>query len=168
MSSITFIPTSARPSRTLANMLAQNDAALLIGDHALKFMEENEQPNAETQKPLAALGSGAARSVRSGRALAVSDGPAVCVCVLGRARRLQRSRIVDTLKASRDFGVANIPTIAESYSEPLQIKKEFIQEYLEKNVHYYMDQACLEALQLFYEKAAKVGAIKSARSLQFV
>jgi len=58
-------------------------------------------------------------------------------------------KIVDSLKQSRDFGVANIPTIAERYSEPLQIKKEFVQEYLEKNVHYYMDSACLEGLQLF-------------------
>jgi chorismate dehydratase len=80
---------------------------------------------------------------------------------------LKDGGIVDTLKASRDFGVANIPTIAERYSETLQIKKEFIQAYLEKNVHYYMDQSSIESLQLFYEKAAKVGAIKSARGLQF-
>ena len=76
--------------------------------------------------------------------------------------------IVDALKASRDFGVANIPTIAERYSESVQIKKDFIQAYLEKNVHYYMDQSCLDALQLFYEKAATVGTIKSARRVQFV
>src|SRR5215475_12382814 len=41
-----------RPSEpNLANMLAQNDAALLIGDNALKFMEENDLPNLESQKP---------------------------------------------------------------------------------------------------------------------
>src|SRR5215471_15493264 len=36
----------------LANMLAQSDAALLIGDNALKFMETNERPNIERQRPL--------------------------------------------------------------------------------------------------------------------
>jgi len=72
------------------------------------------------------------------------------------------------LKQSRDFGVANIPTIAARYSETLQIKKEFLEEYLNRNVAYYMDQSCLEALKLFYEMAAKVGAIKSARGLHFV
>ena len=72
------------------------------------------------------------------------------------------------LKNSRDFGVANIATIAEKYSESLHIKKEFLQEYLERNVHYYMDRSCVEALQLFYEKAAKAGAIKAVRGLQFV
>src|SRR5437588_12185426 len=41
----------------VANMLAQSDAALLIGDNALKFMEANERPNIEIQKPLVRLGS---------------------------------------------------------------------------------------------------------------
>src|SRR5260370_34634946 len=41
----------------VATMLAQSDAALLIGDNALKFMETNEQPNIEIQKPLVRLGS---------------------------------------------------------------------------------------------------------------
>ena len=34
----------------LASMLAQNDAALLIGDPALKFMEQHERPEAEKQQ----------------------------------------------------------------------------------------------------------------------
>jgi predicted solute-binding protein len=72
------------------------------------------------------------------------------------------------LKASRDFGVTSIPIIAQKYADLLQIPKEFVQYYLERNVHYYMDQSCLESLQLFYEKAARVGAIKSVRSLQFI
>src|SRR6476646_3575429 len=47
-----------RPSEpNLANMLAQNDAALLIGDNALKFMEDNDNPNIERQKPMVRLGS---------------------------------------------------------------------------------------------------------------
>jgi chorismate dehydratase len=75
--------------------------------------------------------------------------------------------VVETLKKSRDFGVMNIPAIAEKYAEPTQIKKEFIQDYLEKNVHYYMDQTCVDAMQLFYEKAERVGAIKSVRKMEF-
>ena len=76
--------------------------------------------------------------------------------------------IVDTLKHSRDFGVSNIPVIAEKYAGPTEIKKEYIQEYLEHNMHYYMDQSCVEGLELFYEKAARIGAIKGARGLEFV
>jgi chorismate dehydratase len=76
--------------------------------------------------------------------------------------------VVDTLKQSRDFGVSNIPAIAEKYSASTSIKKEYIQEYLEQNMHYYMDQSCIEGLTLFYEKAARIGAIKGARGLEFV
>src|SRR3989442_1322017 len=46
-----------RPAEpNLANMLAQSDAALLIGDNALKFMAENALPYLEKQKPLLRLG----------------------------------------------------------------------------------------------------------------
>jgi hypothetical protein len=31
-----------------------------------------------------------------------------------------------------------------------------------------MNDACLEALRLFYEKAAEVGAIKSVKKVQFL
>ena len=31
-----------------------------------------------------------------------------------------------------------------------------------------MDEACVEGLRLFYEMATRVGAIKSARSLEFL
>ena len=58
------------------------------------------------------------------------------------------------LKRRAILALANIPVIAEKYAEPTGIKKEYIQEYLEQNMHYYMDQSCIEGLVLFYEKAA--------------
>ena len=152
----------------LANMLAQSDAALLIGDNALKFMAENDLPNLESQKPMLRLGSEPLEVFDLAERWRALTGLPFVFAFWAVRDGFKDSGIVDVLKASRDFGVANIPTIAETYSELLQIKKEFIRAYLEKNVHYYMDQTCLEALQLFYDKAAKVGAIKSARGLQFV
>jgi hypothetical protein len=35
-------------------------------------------------------------------------------------------------------------------------------------MHYYMDQSCIEGLALFYEKAARLGAIKGPRGLEFI
>jgi len=152
----------------LADMLAQNDAALLIGDNALKFMETNERPNAELQKPFLHQGSEPLEVFDLAERWRFLTGLPFVFAFWAVREGVQNDSIVDTLKKSRDFGVANIPEISLRYSETLQIKKEFLQEYLETNVHYYMDQSCLEALELFYEKAAKVGAIKSARRLQFV
>ena len=157
-----------RPSDPdLANMLAQSDAALLIGDRALKFMEDHQRPDAERQKPLLRLGAEPLQIFDLAERWRFLTGLPFVFAFWALREGFKYPAATDLLKASRDFGVANIPAIAERYSEQLQIKKEFIQEYLEKNVHYYMDQSSLEALQLFYEKAASVGAIKSVRGLEF-
>jgi chorismate dehydratase len=152
----------------VANMLAQSDAALLIGDNALKFMEVHERPNIENQKSLVRLGAEPLQVFDLAERWRFLTGLPFVFAFWAVREGFKDRPVVDDLKRSRDFGVANIPTIAEKYSQALQIKKEFLQEYLEKNVHYYMDQTCLEALQLFYEKASHVGAIKSVRGLQFV
>jgi chorismate dehydratase len=158
-----------RPAEpNIAAMLKDNDAALIIGDNALKFMEQNDQPNIERQKPIVRLGPEPLEVFDLAERWRFLTGLPFVFAFWAVRDGLKDPRLVDTMKASRDYGVANIPTIAERYSEPLQIKKEFIQAYLEKNVHYYMDQSCLESLRLFYEKAAKVGATKSARSLEFL
>jgi chorismate dehydratase len=158
-----------RPAEpNLAEMLAHNDAALLIGDNALRFVEQNNLPNIETQKPLVRLGSEPLEVFDLAERWRFLTGLPFVFAFWAAREGFKEAGIVDTLKASRDFGVTNIPTIAAKYSESLQMKKDFLQSYLEKNVHYYMDQSCLEALQLFYEMAAKVGAIKTVRSLQFI
>src|SRR5438093_1085140 len=158
-----------RPAEpNLTNMLAQNDAALLIGDNALKFMEQNDQPNAERQKPLLRFGSEPLEIFDLAERWRFLTGLPFVFAFWAVREGFEDGTVVDVLKQSRDFGVANIPTITAKYSEQLQIKKEFLQEYLERNVHYYMDQACLEALELFYEKAAHAGALKSVRRRQFV
>lgn len=158
--------TPAEPNIT--SMLAHNDAALLIGDNALKFMEESDRFNIESQKAMVRLGSEPLEVFDLAERWRFLTGLPFVFAFWAVREGFQDSGLVDRLKASRDFGVANIPAIAEKYSESLQLKKESIQAYLEKNVHYYMDQTCLEALQLFYEKAARVGAIKSARGVQFI
>jgi chorismate dehydratase len=152
----------------VANMLAQSDAALVIGDHALKFMETNECPNIENQKPLVRLGSEPLQVFDLAERWRFLTGLPFVFAFWAVRDGFKDTNVVDALKQSRDYGVANIPTIAQKYSESLQIKKEFLQEYLEQNVHYYMDKACVEALQLFYDKAARVGAIKSVRAMQFL
>src|SRR5579883_1185385 len=150
-----------RPAEpNLADMLAQNDAALLIGDNALKFMEKNERPDAERQKALLRHGAEPLEVFDLAERWRFLTGLPFVFAFWAVRDGFRDESIVDTLKQSRDFGVAHIPDIAVRYSETLQIKKEFVQEYLETNVHYYMDEVCVQALDLFYEKAAKVGAIK--------
>ena len=155
-------------SPDIAQMLSQCDAAVVIGDTALKFMEENEKPNAEKQKEFLKL---------SPEPLLVFDlverwktltGLPFIFAFWAARPGFNDANVVGLLKDSRDFGVANTAAIAERYSEALSMKKEYLQDYLDHNVHYFMDDASAEGLRLFYEKALRIGAIKSLRSLEFL
>src|SRR5206468_10494715 len=106
-------------------------------DNALKFMEENERPDAARQKSLLRLGAEPLEVFDLAERWRFLTGLPFVFAFWAVRDGFKDSGIVDTLKASRDFGVSNIPTIAEKYAEPTQIKKEYIQEYLERNVHYY-------------------------------
>ena len=152
----------------LPSMLAQNDAAVLIGDAALKFMEENEQPDAEKQKALLKAGPQPLEVFDLAERWKFLTGLPFVFAFWAARSGVQRDGIVEALKESREYGVQNIPAIAQRYSQELSMKEDFLREYLTENVHYYMDDACVEGLRQFYEMAARVGAIKRARSLEFL
>jgi chorismate dehydratase len=152
----------------VSNMLAQSDAALLIGDRALKFMEDNELPNAEQQKSFLRHGSEPLQVFDLMERWKFLTGLPFLFAFWAVREGFGDPNVVEILKQSRDFGLANIPAIAEKYAEPTSIKKESIERYLRQNVYYHMDRKCLESLALFYEKAAAMGAIKSVRSIEFI
>jgi chorismate dehydratase len=152
----------------LGKMLETSDAAVIIGDAALKFMEGNEIPDIDKQKPMVRQGSEPLYVFDLMERWQVLTGLPFVFAFWAVREGFADTRVVDTLNMSRDLGVANIPTIAEQYAEPLSMKKEFLQEYLEQNVYYFLDRKCIEGLELFYEKAAAVGAIRSARRIEFL
>lgn len=158
-----------RPSPPdLATMLAQNDAAVLIGDAALKFIAENELPDAEKERAFLKNGPEPLQVFDLAERWKFLTGLPFVFAFWATRAGVSDSGIVEALKQSREFGVQNIPAIAKRYAEELSLKEEFLREYLTENVHYYMDDTCVQGLQLFYEMAADVGAIKSARSLEFL
>ena len=152
----------------LGSMLAENDAALLIGDPALKFMEQHERPDAEKQKAFLRLSPEPPEVFDLAERWKFLTGLPFVFAFWAVRDGFRDKNVAALLRQSRDFGEANIPAIAEMYSVELGLKKEFLQEYLERNVYYHMNGASIEALRLFYEKAAEVGAIKSVRKLEFV
>jgi chorismate dehydratase len=152
----------------LETMLAKADAAVIIGDPALKFMEANEQPNAEKQKALLKLSPEPLFVFDMVERWKVLTGLPFVFAFWASRPGFQNGNTTHLLKASRDFGVANTTTIAERYSQTLSIRKEYLQEYLDRTVSYFMDSECAAGLQLFYEKAAHIGAIPSPRTLEFL
>jgi chorismate dehydratase len=152
----------------LASMLSQNDAAVLIGDKALQFMAENELPNEQRQKAFIKYGPEPIEVFDLAERWKFLTGLPFVFAFWAARKGFNDSRAAEKLVASREYGVAHIADIAKRYAEQLSLKEEFLREYLTDNVHYYMDDACVESLRIFYEMAVKVGAIKSARSVEFL
>lgn len=152
----------------LVDMLAQSDAAVLIGDTALQFMQEHELPNEIKQKAFLKYGPEPLEVYDLAERWKVLTGLPFVFAFWAARPGFTDEKVAEALRASREYGLAHIPEIAKRYAEPLSLKEEFLREYLTGNVDYHMDEACVEGLRIFYEMAARVGAIKSARSVEFL
>src|SRR5438132_3216184 len=96
-----------RPAEpNLANMLAQSDAALLIGYHALKSMETNARPEVENQKGLVRLGSEPIEVFDLAERWRFLTGLPFVFAFWAVRDGFRDRGIVDTLKQVRDFGGA--------------------------------------------------------------
>ncbi len=152
----------------LADMLAQSDAAVLIGDTALQFMQENELPNEIKQKAFLKYGPEPLEVFDLAERWKFLTGLPFVFAFWAARQGFQDQKVAEALRESREYGVERIPEIAKRYAETLSLKEEFLREYLTSNVHYYMDETCVESLRIFYEMAARVGAIKSVRPVEFL
>src|SRR5262249_17980161 len=70
---------------------------------------------------------------------------------------------------SRDHGLepCNVAAIAETWSQKIGMARMDIVEYLTANIHYHLDAACLEGLELFYRHARECGIIPRIPDLRF-
>ena len=152
----------------LKAMLATNDAAVLIGDAALKFMEENDLARVENQTGLVRDGGGPLQVFDMAERWRLLTGLPFVFAFWAARKGFNDQAAVQALIDSREYGVARIPEIARRYAELLSLKEESLQKYLTSNVHYYMDKKCVESLRLFYEMAKRAGEIKSARPVEFL
>jgi chorismate dehydratase len=81
-----------------------------------------------------------------------------------------RTAIAKVFKDSRDHGLMreHLEAIAEEWAPRLGLTLESVRTYLARNIHYYLDPPCLEGLALFYRLGAEIGALPSARELEFL
>ncbi len=141
-------------SPDLELMLAEHDAALLIGDPALEVdrsryqtWDLGEEWFRFTNKPFVF----AFWAVRQHAAKQSNlDLPAI-------------------FQESRDHGLqpANLKRITQSWAKRLGLEESEIHRYLTANIFYYLDEDCLAGLQLFYRYAHECGALPVPPELQF-
>ena len=162
-----FIPMRA----DLDHMLDRADAAILIGDPALMALQERanrfersgeelvfhdlaEEWGTLTGLPFVSAIWGIACSSPASGAAASSTVPSRLVA---SDERLEQ--IAQDLIASRDNGLANIPALVKEWSARLPLSAQTIQTYLTENIHYILDEDCIEGMRCFFRKAAEYGVL---------
>jgi chorismate dehydratase len=55
--------------------------------------------------------------------------------------------------------MANVEALVREWSARLPLPAHTIRMYLTENIHYTLDEACMEGMRLFYRLAAKHGVL---------
>jgi len=62
---------------------------------------------------------------------------------------------------SRDHGLQNIDAIVAENAQRLPVPESTIRSYLTSNIHYILDEECIEAMRGFFRMAAECGVLPS-------
>ena len=145
---IQFLPMAA----DLDLMLEQADAAILIGDPALLALEERFNRMERTGEELMYRDLAAEWNVLTGL-------PFVSA-VWGAAHgSLLDESVAEDFIRSRDHGLANIDALVAEWSARFPIPEETIRAYLTTNIHYVLDEECVEGMRGFFRMAAECGVL---------
>lgn len=164
-----------------AAMLAQADAALVIGDPALRI---RLKVDALLAKAPDAKGCGCDDAALHQQdqiipgidTLFVYDvaeqwrqmtgKPCVLAIWVGR-RELVTPEVVADFLASKEYGLARIGEIAESASLKLELPPRDLEIYLRDHIDFSLDAPNLAGLELYFRECAAAGLIPRARPIEF-
>lgn len=161
-----------------AAMLAKADAALVIGDPALRIAVKLDYLFAKKPREGACCqGDADELPVQGYPALFVYDvafqwremtgKPCVLAIWAGHKEKLT-PEIATDFQASKQFGLDHISDMAEAASVKLDLPAQALEEYLRDNIDFSLDEENLAGLHLYFEKCAAAGLVPGIRPLQFV
>jgi chorismate dehydratase len=155
---------SAAPD--LEAMLTECDAALIIGDPALRLAERDEagEPLIPGRKMRLYLYD----VISEWRAWTGRPG----VLALWAARqdvlaRPEASGLVADFQASKEYGLEHIPEIAANAAATLGLPQAHLETYLLENIDYGLDDENRAGLELYFQKAADAGIVPLNQPLQY-
>lgn len=168
-------PQFCEASFTPATMLEKTDAALLIGDPALRL--------AISMANYATLGAAGELVCDAGKIGVNATGPLHVYDVAQQWRRLSglpavlavwatrreslTAEVLADFAASKEYGCANIPEITAAAAEGLGLPVADLLTYLGENIHYTLGPDDLAGLELYYYLAAKLGLIPEANPIEW-
>lgn len=143
-------PTWTTYNPNLKEMLAANDAALIIGDPGMTFPREGLKvwDMASLWQRYTGLGF------------------VFAMWVVNNAH-LDRARRID-FAGARDEGLASRPAIIDYYTTLLGLSSEIVTRYLHENICFSLDDQLRRGLELYFSLAAKHGLISEVKPLKTV
>jgi chorismate dehydratase len=146
---VPFLPMPA----DLDAMLEQADAAIVIGDPALMALEERANRFERTNEELV-------YHDLAGEWRALTGLPFIsAVWSAAPNPGAWSEQIQNDFIGSRDHGLVHIEKLAEEWSRRVALDQETIRDYLTTNIHYLLDEECLEGMRGFFRMAAESGVL---------
>jgi chorismate dehydratase len=142
---VPFLPAAA----DLDAMLDIADAAILIGDPALMALEERASRFERTGEEL--VYHDLAEEWR-----ALTGLPFVSAVWCAAQGGPLDENVADDFIQSRNHGLQNIDALVAEWSARLPIPAETIRTYLTTNIHYVLDEECIEGMTGFFRMAAEL------------
>lgn len=169
-----FVPAAPSPSA----MLDLADAALVIGDPALRIVVRMDELTARRASDGTCCGGDPNEMPVPGHeTLFIYDVAhewremtgLPCVLAIWVARRDAATlEVVADFLASKEYGLAHLPEIAEGAEEKLKMPAAVLESYLRDNIDFSLDEENLAGLRLYFEKCAEAGLIARAKAVEFV
>jgi len=159
----------------LNTMLQQADAALLIGDPALRISVGIEKaswpgPEGQTICQSATLGIAGPELLYVydvvGEWRALTGLPAV-LAVWAARRDVATPELAADFLASRDFGMSRIPEICFDAARELELPQRALESYLRHNIDFSLDEENRRGLELYFAQAASLGLISQSKPIDW-
>jgi chorismate dehydratase len=145
---VPFLPMSA----DLDAMLDRADAAILIGDPALLALEERANRFERTHEELIYHDLAEEWQTLTGLPFVSAVWGIAC-------SNPSDERVATDFIQSRDHGLKNIDTLVAEWSKKLPIPESTLRTYLTTNIHYTLDEECIEGMRVFFRTAADLNIL---------
>jgi chorismate dehydratase len=151
---VPFLPAAA----DLDSMLQRADAAILIGDPALFALEERENRFERNREELVYHDLAEEWHTLTGL-------PFVSAVWAAAPNSSLDEGVAEDFIQSRNHGLQNIDALVAEWSARLPIPEQTIRAYLTTNIHYVLDEECVEGMKGFFRTATELGILPEYKLL---
>lgn len=151
----------------LRAMLEQADAALLIGDPALRLAIACASGDFVSPASLAGLSQGVSLYIYDivEKWRAMTGLPAV-LAIWAARREAVTPELVEDFRDSLAFGLQHVDAISTEAAAEMSLPAADLRRYLLENIDYHLDEENLRGLARYYEFAAELGLIPAAKPVE--